>query len=104
MRPGQEEGSCRGREGGGEAGGLGAGESRGTRAGPGGRELRVRKHGVSFRALGLYSMSPPPHWGFATVFPGASHLSVHLSVCPSIHPSIHPLFVKYVLRASSAVV
>ena len=97
MRPEQEEGSCRGWEGRGQARGLGAGESRGTRAGLGGWELRVRKHSVSFRALGLYSVSPP-HWGFATVFPGASHLSVHLSVRPSIHPFIHPSVHSSVVR------
>ena len=87
MRPGQEEGSCRGREGGGEAGGLGAGESGGTRAGPGGRELRVRKHGVSFRALGLYSMSPPPIGVSLQFF---QEPAICLSICPSVLPSIHP--------------
>ena len=51
------------------------------------------KRGVSFRALGLHSLSP--QLGFTTIFPGASRLSVR--------PSVRPLFIKYVLRASSTV-
>lgn len=56
VRRRREEGLCRGREGGGEPRGLGTGENGGIGARRGCWELQIRRHVVSFKELGLFSV------------------------------------------------